>query len=56
MNCENEFCIYQEDGVCIRDDISLDITGQCIECIYVDLEDDVLKKAKQKLLNNSAQN
>lgn len=51
LNCENEFCIYQEDGVCGLDSISLDIMGQCTDCIYVDIESNVLKEAKQKLLN-----
>lgn len=50
LNCENQFCIYEENGKCILDKVELDIMGQCTECIYVNLEDSVLKKAKQKLL------
>jgi hypothetical protein len=50
LNCENYFCIYEENGKCILDKIELDILGQCTECIYVNLEQDVLNDAKQKLL------
>ena len=50
INCENCFCIYEENGKCILDKVELDIMGQCTECIYVNLDDSVLKKAKQKLL------
>ena len=50
LNCENCFCIYEENGKCILDNVGLDIMGQCTECIYVNLEHDVLNEAKQKLL------
>ena len=50
MKCENYFCIYEDNGKCILDKIELDIMGQCTECIYVNLESDVLKEAKQNLL------
>lgn len=50
INCENCFCIYEENGKCILDKIELDIMGQCTECIYISLTDSVLKEAKQKLL------
>ena len=49
MNCENEFCIYQEKGKCILNEVSLDILGQCTECIYVNLDEKVLSEAKEKL-------
>lgn len=51
MNCENYFCIYEKDGVCILDNIELDLLGQCKECIYVDIDPDLLKKKKQKAIN-----
>ena len=50
MKCENYFCIYEDNGKCILDKIELDVMGQCTECIYVNLESDVLKEAKQNLL------
>ncbi len=37
MNCENNFCIYQQNNKCLFDEIELDITGICQSCIYVDI-------------------
>lgn len=51
MKCENYFCIYQADGVCTLDEVNLDITGSCTECIYIELDDSVLTESKQKLLS-----
>lgn len=47
MNCENSFCVYQEDGICVLREIELDIQGQCKDCIYVDIEEESLQKVKQ---------
>lgn len=49
MKCENEFCIYQENDECVLEEVSLDIIGQCTECIYVDLNKEVLISEKEKL-------
>lgn len=46
MNCENIYCIYQENGHCVLDQVSLDSMGQCVECIMVSLEDAELLRAK----------
>jgi hypothetical protein len=48
MKCENEFCIYQEKGNCILDDIKLDVIGQCTECIYVNIPNKQLEKLKNE--------
>ncbi len=50
MECENEFCIYEKDGICILDKISLDVQGSCKSCVYVNVDDDELKKIKKKTL------
>ena len=34
MKCENYFCVYQDNGKCILDEINIDIMGQCDSCIY----------------------
>ena len=52
MKCENSYCVYQKQGKCTLDQIQINISGMCSECIYVDLEDSVLDKAKDKLLNS----
>ena len=51
MKCEHIFCIYQSDGECTADEIGIDETGMCDSCIYPNLEEAVLKKAKTDLLN-----
>ncbi len=52
MKCENDFCIYQSSGVCILDDISLDITGSCTSAILVNLPENTLTLLKNEALNN----
>ena len=48
MECENELCIYQRYDKCLLDKISLDYQGMCNECIYVSLDDALLKELKEK--------
>ena len=48
LECENEFCIYQENGNCILEDIKLDILGQCTDCIYVDIPKNQLEQFKNQ--------
>ena len=46
MNCENIFCIYWHGQECTLTSISLDIQGRCIDCIYVNLGENHLKKLR----------
>ena len=50
MKCENIFCIYQSDGRCTLGEISMDILGMCTECIYPNIDEEILHQAKLKLL------
>lgn len=50
MKCENNFCIYQSEGKCILDKISMNNLGMCTECIYPDINKNILNQAKSKLL------
>ena len=50
MKCENDFCIYEANGKCILDEISINSLGACDECIYPNIDRDYLEKQKQKLL------
>jgi len=52
MNCENRFCIYQSKGRCMLDNVSIDNLGMCAECIYPDIDEEILHQAKLKLLEN----
>lgn len=44
--CENEFCIYEENGKCTLDEITLNIDGSCNECIYINIDKQTLKMLK----------
>ncbi|MBR3767073.1 MAG: hypothetical protein IKL10_02415 [Clostridia bacterium] len=50
MNCANSFCIYQLKGKCMIENISIDYLGMCAECIYPDMDEEILRQAKLKLL------
>ncbi len=50
--CQNEFCIYQKQGNCILKSIQLDTQGTCIDCIYINVEEDTLNNLKEKILRN----
>jgi len=52
MNCENLFCIYQSEGKCTANSISIDALGMCTECIYPDIDEEILTRAKTKQLRN----
>ena len=50
LNCENYLCVYQSKGKCIFDEIDLDITGQCLACVYPDIDDKFLNEIKKKAI------
>ena len=50
MNCENILCIYQSNNKCILDSISVDSLGMCTECIYPNIDQEILDHAKITLL------
>ena len=52
MKCENNFCIYQSKSKCTLKEIEIDSLGMCVDCIYPDIDEKVLNKAKSKLLKN----
>ena len=52
MKCENCFCIYQSKGECDLEEIEIDSSGMCSDCIYPQIDEKTLKDAKLKLLIN----
>lgn len=52
MKCANKFCIYQENGKCLLEKISLDCSGICEECICLNIDDNFLQKCKSDLLRS----
>ena len=51
MKCENVFCIYEEKGKCILDNISIDVSGACTDCIYIDIDEEVIRTLKNEKLH-----
>lgn len=56
MVCENLFCIYQQEGECLLEEIQLDRAGVCTSCIYPSFDEDFLRKEKSKLLQKYNEN
>lgn len=50
MKCENKFCIYWSKDTCILDNVTLDCMGLCSDCIQVNIEDHLLEKYRERLL------
>lgn len=48
--CEYTFCIYQRDGKCLLENITVNGFGSCQECICVDMDREMLEKRKRELL------
>ena len=46
--CEKSYCIYWLHGVCTLDEVTLGTLGQCNSCILVDIDEDIIERAKKK--------
>ncbi len=46
MKCENFYCIYEQDGECLLEQIEINSTGMCSECILPSFPPDMLEKVK----------
>ena len=46
MLCENSLCIYQENNICLLDDISISEGGVCESCILVNFPAKTTAKIK----------
>ena len=49
MRCENDLCIYWEENACLLDNVSLNALGQCTDCICVSIDEDVLRRERERL-------
>ena len=52
MKCDNKLCIYNQKGNCILHEITIDVTGVCSECIYPEIEEQVLLLSKLRTLSD----
>ncbi len=50
MNCENISCIYQKDGKCTLDEVSMNSLGMCSDCIVFDISYEQREKLKLQTL------
>lgn len=50
ISCDNGFCIYQNKGTCLLEQIQLDSNGICNECIHINIPEDTLETLKKQLL------
>ena len=50
MKCENSFCIYQSKGKCLLNKVDIDSLEICTECVYPNIDKEVLNKAKLEVL------
>ena len=51
MQCENHVCVYWTlEKCCTLDEVELDVQGRCQTCIYLDIDEAVLQKERQKIL------
>ncbi len=50
MRCENVFCVYWHNDECRLNEISLNVFGTCECCIYVDIDERLLKKRRAEFL------
>lgn len=55
MECQNKLCAYYHANECILDEISVDASGMCADCICIELDDGMLelkRRAKRLELEN----
>ncbi len=52
MYCENNFCVYCSELRCVLDNISINISGMCTECILINIEDSILNIKKKEMLSD----
>ncbi len=50
MDCENQFCMYQTDGKCMFNEISINSIGMCEGDTYINISDELLNKIKTENL------
>ena len=48
ITCNNEMCLYEEDGTCTQKEITLDHRGRCRQGMNIILEPELIKEKKQK--------
>ncbi len=50
MICKNRFCVYNDKELCTLEEIEIDISGSCSDCIYINFKEEELAKRRNKQL------
>ncbi|WP_317854944.1 hypothetical protein [Chakrabartyella piscis] len=50
MKCENELCVYCNQGHCILDSISINALGMCDDAIQITINHHIFMKEKEAQL------
>ena len=51
LKCENEYCIYNNDGECLFERVTINQIGMCDDCIMITLDKNFLAKEKGRQLS-----
>lgn len=47
LKCDNQYCIYQDEGVCLFQTIAVNEYGMCAHCRLLDIDEEELKARKE---------
>lgn len=56
MECLNDLCVYEKNGNCCIDEISINEIGMCTELIYITVSDEEKKKLKRDAIERFNRN
>ncbi len=56
VNCDNIFCIYEEDGICLLEKIEINSKGNCAYFRHTVIDDEILEQSKADLREYGASN
>ena len=48
MKCEFTYCVHNENGFCLLEEIAVNAWGMCEECILVDISEADLRAGKEE--------
>lgn len=47
IKCDNQYCIYQDEGLCLFQSIAVNEYGMCAHCRLLDIDAEELKTRKE---------
>ena len=50
MKCEQEYCLYNKDNLCILEDTEINSLGMCDTCIMLSQDKTLIKTEKERQL------